>query len=489
MKTVPTKLRTNTNPTRIGNSGLRADCLPFSEVIAQSIANIAPTLTPALNAALVFASAGVGTWMTYVFATVGLVFVGININQFARRSASPGSLYAYIARGLGATAGVVTGWALILAYAFTAMAVVCGFANYAEVLLNPLGIAPSPIFLFAICIGTAWYVAYRDIQLSTVIMLTLEAASVGLICILGVIVLFKKGYVIDPAQLTLQGAKPSGMVLGLVLAVFSYVGFESATTLGDEAQRPLQNIPKAVLTSTVVSGSFFVLISYVEILGFAGNATPFDQSDAPLNALANIAGVGFFGILISFGAIVSFFACALASLNAGARIFFSMGRHGIFPGFVGQVHGRNETPHVALTLAALVAFLAPASLSLFGVKVLDAYGYFGTIATYGFLVAYILISIAAPIYLYREHQLRVVDVLFSVLGVAFMVIPVLGSVGLPGDGLFPVPEAPYNVFPYLFLLYLMVGVGWFTFLRLRYPGIIRGMESDIEASHTRFSDR
>ena len=463
---------------RSGNSGLRADCLPFSEVLAQSIANIAPTLTPTVNAALVYANAGVGTWLTFVFATVGLVFVGININQFARRSASPGSLYAYIARGLGATAGVITGWALILAYLFTAMAVMCGFANYGEVLLNPLGIVPSPIFLFAICIGLAWYVAYKDIQLSTAIMLALEVASVGLICLLGAIVLFKKGYVIDTAQLTLQDAKPGGIMLGLVLAVFSYVGFESATTLGDEAKRPLRNIPRAVIISTVVSGLFFVLISYVEVLGFTGNATPFDKSDAPMNELANIAGVGFFGILISVGSMISFFACTLASINAGARIFFSMGRHGIFHGFVGQVHGRNETPHIAITLAAIVAFLAPSSLILFDVKVLDGYGYFGTIATYGFLVAYILISIAASVYLHREHQLKIADIFYSVMGVAFMIIPVLGSVGLPGENsLFPVPTAPYNVFPYLFLLYLVVGAGWFLILRLRSPEIIEEMEA------------
>lgn len=106
---------------RSSTSGLRAECLPFSEVLAQSIANIAPTLTPTVNAALVFASAGAGTWFTYVLATISLVIVSININQFARRSASPGSLYAYIGRGLGATAGVFTGWGLILAYVFTAV--------------------------------------------------------------------------------------------------------------------------------------------------------------------------------------------------------------------------------------------------------------------------------------------------------------------------------------------------------------------------------
>jgi amino acid transporter len=123
------------------------------------------------------------------------------------------------------------------------------------------------------------------------------------------------------------------------------------------------------------------------------------------------------------------------------------------------------------------------------VKVLDCYAYFGTIATYGFLVAYILISIAAPRYLAKEHQLRVPDLVVAVAAIAFMAIPVLGSFGVPGENsLFPVPAAPYNVFPYLFLLYLVVGGGWFLILRLRNPEILQDMEDDIEASHTRFSE-
>ena len=89
-------------------SGLRQQCLSFPEVLAQSVATIVPTATPSVNIALVFASAGNGTWLAYVIATIGLVFVSLNINQFARRSASPGSLYSYISRGLGPTAGVLS---------------------------------------------------------------------------------------------------------------------------------------------------------------------------------------------------------------------------------------------------------------------------------------------------------------------------------------------------------------------------------------------
>ncbi len=477
---------------RTKRSGLRSNCLPFPEVLSQSVANIAPTVTPTVNAALVFASAGNGTWLTYAIATLGLVFVGLNINQFAQRSAAPGSLYMYIARGLGPMAGVITGWALMLAYLFTAIAVAAGFANYGQVLLAPLGITPSPIFLIAICVGVSWYVAYKDIQLSTVMMLLLEVVSVGMIILLGVIVLFKKGYVIDTAQLSLKDTPPSGIVSGLVLGVFSFVGFESATTLGTEAKSPLRNIPRAVILSTVTCGLFFVLMSYIEVLGFTGLATPFNESAAPTSDLATAAGVSFFGWLILIGSMVSLFACTLACINAGARILYSMGQHGIFHHRIGQAHATNQTPHVAATISCLIVFLLPTITTLFGVKPLDNYAYAGTIATYGFLFAYLLISIAAPIYLARRGQLHSSNVVVSVLAVIFMLIPTLGSFGVAGDNflsqIFPIPAAPYNVFPYVFLLYLALGAGWFAMIRARSPRIIQQMEDDIEAAHARFSE-
>lgn len=463
------------------NDGLRSQCLSFPEILAQSVANVAPTATPTVNLALVFASAGNGTWLTYVIATIGLMFVGMNINQFARRTASPGSLYAYIAKGLGSTMGVLSGWGLVLAYLFTAMAVLCGFANYTNVLLSPTGIQFSPLFLYAICTGIAWYFAYKDIQLSTILMLAIEGFSVGLILLLAVIILSAKGFAIDMSQLSLQNVKPAGLQLGLVLAVFSYVGFESATALGDEAKKPLKFIPRAVVLSTILSGLFFIVLSYTEVLGFSSSTTPLNQSAAPLNDLANLAGVGFFGLFITVAAIVSFFGCALASINAGARIFFTMARHGIFHASMGKAHNRNGTPHIAVTMSSLFVFLVPASMSLFGLKILDIYGYLGTIATYGFLLAYILISIAAPVYLYRIQALKIFDIAIAAIAIIFMLIPVVGSV-------YPVPAEPFNVFPYLFLMYLVVGGGWFLMLRLHSPEIIENMEQELEEIHTKFSD-
>lgn len=468
--------------------GLKRECLSYGEIIAQSIAVIAPTTTPAANLGLIYASSGNGTWLSFLIGLIGLVFVSININQFASRSASPGSLYTYIAKGLGPTAGVMCGWGLILAYLFTGMAVLCGFANFGQILLTHIGIHTHVMTLLALGSAIAWYAAYKDIQLSAKAMLWLEGVSVGLIAILGMIIWIDKGFAIDLSQLTLQGATPGGVAMGIVLVVFGFSGFESATSLGDEAKKPLKNIPKAVMQSTLQAGLFFIIMAYIEVLGFSGSGMNLANSEEPLSFLADQAGVGFIGTLISLGALLSFFACILACINPAARVFFMMARHGLLHASLGSAHELNLTPHTAVGLSSLITFLIPATMTLFGLKTFESMGYLGTISTYGFLLVYILVSIAAPVYLYRLRKLRVLDVVFSILGVGFMMIPVLGTVGIPGSNLFPIPEAPYNSFPYLFIMYLAAGCGWFVIQKRRYPKMVRKMQRAIEAIHLSYSD-
>ncbi|KAF3886140.1 MULTISPECIES: APC family permease [Nostocales] len=469
--------------------GLKPACLSFGEVLAQSFAVIAPTTIPASNIGLIVALSGKGAWLSFLIGLIGLVLVSININQFASRSASPGSLYSYIVKGLGPTAGVICGWCLVLAYLFTGMSVLCGFANFSGNLIGQLGIHPSSITLLALGAGIAWYAAYKDIQLSAMAMLWLEGISLALIAVLCAIVWANKGFALDMSQLTLSDVTPGKVATGLVLVMFAFSGFESATSLGDEAKKPLKTIPRSVIGSVILAGLFYISTTYIEVLGFSGTGVSITKTEEPLKFLSQQVGMGFLGELIAFGALFSFFACVLGCINPAARIFFMMARHGLFYSKLGTAHSFNRTPHIAVTMCSFAIFLVPAVMSLFNIQLFESMGYLGAICSYGFLTVYILISIAAPVYLYQIGKLRFHHVVFSVLAVAFMMIPVLGSVGIPGSTMFPVPEAPYDVFPYLFLTYLALTCGTFVLQRLRSPNIVMEMRQGVEEIHARFSDR
>ena len=115
---------------------LKKNHLSFTDVVAQAVGTIAPSGSPALVIPVVFASAGNGTWLAYLFATLALLLLSLNINIFASRSASPGALYAFAGQGLGAFWGSISGWALVIAYLFTGGAVVAGTVNYTLVVLH-----------------------------------------------------------------------------------------------------------------------------------------------------------------------------------------------------------------------------------------------------------------------------------------------------------------------------------------------------------------
>ena len=107
---------------------LRTDSLSFLEAIGQSVANVSPTLTPAIAVAVVAATAGTASWLVYVLATIALVVVGYNVGKLAGKISAAGSFFIYIGRGLGPRAGMLAGWAMLAAYVFTAMALTAATA-------------------------------------------------------------------------------------------------------------------------------------------------------------------------------------------------------------------------------------------------------------------------------------------------------------------------------------------------------------------------
>jgi amino acid transporter len=218
----------------------------------------------------------------------------------------------------------------------------------------------------------------------------------ALITFLALIVLAEHHFAVDTSQFNMATLPWSNLGLGVVVAIFSLVGFECATAFGDEAKDPLKTIPRAVIWSLIISGSFFVFVTYTMIIGTRGYSDPLNKIDAPLNVMAQMAHVGLLQIPLSAGAMVSFFALCLSCVNAGARVIYALGRHGIFHPAMGAAHETNGTPHFAVTVMGAIAFAIPTTLVMLGNAPLDVFGWVGTLAAFGFLVPYILITLSAP---------------------------------------------------------------------------------------------
>jgi amino acid transporter len=439
--------------------GLRREILSPMETLAQSVSTMAPTTTPAATIPLVCALAGNSTWLAYVMATVAILLVALCISRFAKHSASPGSLYNYASMVLPPWLQATVAWSLLLAYIATGSSVIGGFYHYANLLLrDATGHVLSRVLLAAFVTAVSIWIAYRDVKISARLMLWIEATSVTVIVAVVFLLLLRQGQHWDFEQVHLLGMTGSGLRLGLVLALFSFVGFESATTLGAEARNPLRTIPRAVVTSSLLGGAFFTVCAYAEVLGFHMIGRNLGDSQAPMYVLARIGGVPIFGLLIDIGALISLFAGTLACVTAAARVLLLMAHNGLAHDRLRTTHAHNRTPSFAVVITGIAALLPVALLAMRGDSGLDVYGWMGSLATYGFIVAYALVCVALPRYLKIHGAYRAGAQVLPWLAALAMVLALVGN-------LYPVPEGPYGKLPYIYVAYLIAGLGWFALRR------------------------
>ena len=396
------------------------------------------------------------------------------VGILAVRHPEAGSYFVYIGRNFGPLTGALAGWAMISAYMFTAIAVSLTFPIFLGNLLTSLGAkltVPGLTVAMMAFVGVVMYAAYRDVKVSSRVGLVLEVVSVTIIVGITVLIAFMKGTVVDPAQLDIASFKFSAVFSALPFVIFSFVGFESAATMAKESANPRRDIPFAVIGCAAACGLFFTLMAYFMVFGNGDDAAALGASSAPFQDVATKAGLGKAAIVVYLAALTSVFACALASINAAARLLYSMGKYRFLHRSMGLVHDTHQTPHRAILLCG--GLLAVACFGMSPLGFLDAFGYAGTFASFGFVVVYLGICLVAPIDLRKRGEMKGYHVLIGAIGTALMLFAIFGSV-------YPVPAYPYNMLPYIFFAYMLAGGIWFTLLKLRSPATLQSIEHDME---------
>ena len=185
-----------------------------------------------------------------------------------------------------------------------------------------------------------------------------------------------------------------------------------------------------------------------------------------MHVLASVGGVPILGPLIDIGALVSLFAGTLACITAAARVLLLMAHNGIAHNSLTATHARNETPGRAIIVTGIAAVLPVVVLAARESSGLDVYGWMGSLATYGFIVAYALVCIALPRYLRDHGVLHPAVRIVSWLACLAMLLALAGN-------LYPVPEGPYGKLPYIYLVYLTAGFLWFLLTGRNKSGAVK----------------
>ena len=159
------------------------------------------------------------------------------------------------------------------------------------------------------------------------------------------------------------------MFIQACIAILILVGFESVTSLGEEAKNAKRDIPRAVLLSLFIQGVVCYLIEYFCAGYFQNPGYTVPQaasSSAPIGDMMVLAGTWLFGSptagwwFMMIEAITVFLALigtTLSCINTGARVTYAMGRDDEVPSHFGMLHGRNLTPHRAIWTLAVVSMV------------------------------------------------------------------------------------------------------------------------------------
>jgi amino acid transporter len=429
------------------------------ETVAVSVGVMAPTLAMSLTGTGPAGLVGRAAPLVFLFAALAVLPVAYGFVRLSREFSSAGSVYGFVTAALGARTGFVAGWALLGTYFVFPPVSIAGVALFGSALLRTTGWAPGTDWYVLAVAGWAlvWMLAARGLRPTVRSLLAFEGVSLLLILVLVLFIGIRLGIHDAPRgqHLSLDVARlPSGIPLSTIALAatagfLAFAGFESAGSLGEESLAPRRSIPRAILIAVGLGGVVYVICMSAQTLGYGTDAVGvrmFGAAATPLNDLAEMYANHGLAAALDIGAVLSAVGAALGGVVVCSRLLLTFARDRLAPAALARVSPRG-TPQRAIAVEMIVALAALTTFRIAGAPPLHAFFYLATCGVLSLLAMYMITNVAAANHLART------------LGGRAVVLPAIGT-AVAGYVLYrniwPVPPAPYDVFPYLVAGWLLV---------------------------------
>jgi amino acid transporter len=296
--------------------------------------------------------------LVYVVGLVAMTFTALSYVMMSREFPVAGSVYSYAGRGIGAGAGFLAGWALLLDYVLTPtlIYVLCAVAIQAFAPDVPRIVSIVAALVFNTGINLLGIEA--SARLNTV-MLAVMLVFLGLFFVLAGIAVADgvAGAHLSTAPLFQPSAFTPAVVFGaLSIATLNFLGFDGISTLVEEARGGASAVGRATIISLCLTALLFVAQTWVASLFVLDRASfpPGPATDGAFYDIAEVIGGPWFKLLASSKLLVAGVAVAAVSQVATARLMYGMARDGKLPRALAQVHPSRRIPHRAILLVAAV---------------------------------------------------------------------------------------------------------------------------------------
>jgi amino acid transporter len=391
--------------------------------VGLSVALMAPSMAANINPQGSATYAGRAVPLTFLIAAVGVLLVAYSFVRLCQYFHHSGSVYAFVGATLGPRTGVVAGWGLLGTYTFYAVVTASAAGIFGTAFLQEVGIwhnPPSwaPFVLLAVALALVLLLAIMPARRGAGVLLTVEGTTVGLILIVTAVVLVRLlagnapgGHTFTWSVFSVSpGTSSSDLFLGVVFGFLSFAGFEAAATLGEEANRPTRDIPRAILGTAVFGGLYFVIVTAVEMMGFGAGAAgvkAFTASPSLLGDLGSSYVGHWVGDVITLGTTVSAFGCCLACVVGAARLLYALSRDTAGPRGLGRGSRWGTPAWATLVIVGMAGVIVIIYTTAAHATAFDSFLWSGTIGTLILLVVYVLATVGCIMLVFVRHKLPV----------------------------------------------------------------------------------
>lgn len=414
-------------PQATGEPTLKAGALGYLSNLVIGVASTAPGYSLAATLGLVTAVVGFQAPAIMLVAFVPMLFIAASYYWMNRADPDCGTTFAWVTRAMGPRSGWIGGWAIIIAdiIVMANLAEIAGlysFQLFGEA--NPSTTAVTIVGVVWIAVMTA--ICYLGTELSAktqVVLLSAEVITLAVFAVVAIVKVYSGDAPAGSEHIQASWFSPfaihgtSGLVDGVLLAVFIYWGWDSGVTVNEESENSSRGPGRAAIVSTIVLLLIYVVVSAAAV-AFAGPALLTNNSDdvfAPIGKA--VLGSGLDKLLI-IAVLTSASASTQTTILPTARTSLSMARWGAFPRAFARIHPRFLTPSVATLTMGVVSIVWYVALTIASENVLGA-----SISALGLMIAfyYGLTGFACAVYYRRQLTTNVRNFLF--IGV----LPVLGG--------------------------------------------------------------
>lgn len=307
--------------------------------------------------------------LAYCVAMVAMLFTAFSYGKMSQAFPSAGSTYSYTQKAIDPKVGFLAGWAMYMDYVLVPLIVLMMGAAYSNTLIPAV---PYTVWVLLLAV-IVFAVNFRGIaftaKANNILVLFMSAV------VLGFVLLGMRALLHGTGAATLLSAKPffnadtfspSAIVSGAALAAFSFLGFDSITTLSEEAVHPKKDIGRAAVLACLIGGGIFIVQAYIAQLVWPDTST-FSSLDTAFFDVVTAVGGPVFSAVFTAAIIVSTLSAGLTGQASAARVMFAMGRDQMLPRrFFTYLHPRYETPTNNILIMAVVgvtgALLLPLNL-------------------------------------------------------------------------------------------------------------------------------